>query len=90
MRHFHRRSAAPDLNLEKTHSLATGIQFTNNDFIFDNKFYHQIIGVSMGAIPSPKICDIRLYQILEKLPEKSPYNNKIKTHARFRDGGYTI
>ena len=41
------------------------ILLTNNYFIFDNKLYHQIIGASMGAIPSPEICDIRLYQILE-------------------------
>ena len=41
------------------------ILLTNDYFTYDHKLYHQTIGASMGAIPSPEICDIRLYQILE-------------------------
>ena len=42
----------------------------------------------MAAFTSSEICDIRLYQILEQPPEKSPHKNKLSTHARFRDDRY--
>ena len=54
------------------------ILLTNKYFTFDNKLYHQPIGASMGATPSPEVCDLRLYQILEQLSENSPHKNKIK------------
>ena len=54
------------------------ILLTNNYFIFDNKLYHQIIGASLGAIPSPEICDIRLYQILESCPKTNHTRTKSK------------
>jgi len=63
---------------------------TNNYFSFNGKLYHQTIGASMGAIPSPEICDIRLHQILEHLIKNSPHKNKIITHVRFRDDGFVI
>ena len=63
---------------------------TNNYFSFNGKLYHQTIGASMGAIPSPDICDIRLHQILEHLIKNSPHKNKIITHVRFRDDGFMI
>ena len=63
---------------------------TNNYFSFNGKLYHQTIGASMGAIPSPDICDIRLHQILEHLIKNSPHKNKIITHVRFRDDGFVI
>ena len=66
------------------------ILLTNNHFTFDNKLYHQTIAASVGAIPSLEICDIRRHKILEQLFENSPHKNRIKTHARFRDDGYTI
>ena len=92
MRHSHRKSAIPDLRkLSKTCTVQPlEILLTNNYFTFDSKLYHQTIGASMGAIPSPDICDIRLYQILEQLSENSLHKNKIKIYARFRDDGYMI
>ena len=63
---------------------------TNNYFSFNGKLYHQTIGASMGAIPSPEICDIRLHQILEHLIKNSPHKNKIITHVRFKDDGFMI
>ena len=63
---------------------------TNNYFSFNGKLYHQTIGASMGAVPSPEICDIRLHQILEHLIKNSPHKNKIITHVRFRDDGFVI
>ncbi len=62
----------------------------NNYFSFNGKLYHQTIGASMGAIPSPEICDIRLHQILEHLIKNSPHKNKIITHVRFTDDGFMI
>ena len=66
------------------------ILLTNNYFTFDNKLYHQTTGAPFDAIPSPEICDIGLYQILEQLSENTPHKNKIKIHARFRDDGFMI
>lgn len=37
----------------------------NNYFEFDGKYYKQIIGCSMGAIPSPEISDMRMYEITQ-------------------------
>ena len=54
------------------------ILLTNNYFTFDNKLYHQTVGVSMGVIPSPEICDIRLYQILESCPKTNHTRTKSK------------
>ena len=62
------------------------ILLANNYFTVDNKLYQQTIGAYMGAIPSPEICNIRLYQILEN----SSHKNKMETHSRFRDDGYMI
>ena len=66
------------------------ILLTNNYFTFDNKLYHQTTGAPFDAIPSPEICDIGLYQVLEQLSENTPHKNKIKIHARFRDDGFMI
>ena len=66
------------------------ILLTNNHCTSDSKLYHQTIGASAGAIPSPGKCDIRLYQILEQLSESSPHKRKTDTRAHFRDVGYMI
>lgn len=62
----------------------------NNYFEFDGKFYKQIIGASMGAIPSPEICDIRMYQITQHIVTQFRHANKILFHGRYRDDGFII
>ena len=85
--------SCPGLNntVQKHHPVQlVEIPLTNDYFSFNDKLYHQTIGASMGTIPSPEICDIRLHQILEHLIENSPHKDKIITHVRFRDDGFMI
>ena len=62
----------------------------NNYFEFDGKYYKQIIGCSMGAIPSPEISDMRMYEITRYIESQFQYSNKILFHGRFRDDGFII
>lgn len=62
----------------------------NNYFEFDGKYYKQIIGASMGAVPSPEICDIRMYQITQHIMAKFRHASKIVFHGRYRDDGFII
>lgn len=43
------------------------ILLENNEFEFNGNLYKQILGASMGAVPSPEICDLRLFDILENI-----------------------
>lgn len=49
----------------------------NNYFEFDGKYYKQIIGCSMGAVPSPELSDIRMYQITQLIVSKFKHAKKI-------------
>ena len=81
----------PNNRVQKHHLVQlVEIPLTNNYFSFNDKLYHQTIGASKGAIPSPEMHDIRLHQILEHLIENSPHKDKIITHVRFRDDGFMI
>ena len=60
----------------------------NNYFEFNGNYYKQIIGCSMGAIPSPEVSDIRMYQITNHIMSKFKYANKVLYHGRFRDDGF--
>ena len=85
--------SCPGLNntVQKHHLVQlVEIPLTNNYFSFNDKLYHQTIGASKGAIPSPEMYDIHLHQILEHLIENSPHKDKIITHVRFRDDGFMI
>lgn len=44
------------------------ILLENNEF--DGHLYKQILGASMGAVPSPEICDLRLFVIFENIIKK--------------------
>lgn len=44
----------------------------------------------MGAIPSPEICDIRMYQITQHIVTQFRHANKILFHGRYRDDGFII
>lgn len=46
------------------------ILLENNEFEFDGRLYKQIWGASMGAVPSPEVCDLRLFDILENIIKK--------------------
>lgn len=46
------------------------ILLENNEFEFNGNLYKQILGTSMGAVPSPEICDLRLFDIHENIIKK--------------------
>lgn len=57
----------------------------NNYF---EKYYKQIIGCSMGAIPSPEVSDTRMYQITNHIVSKFKISNQVLYHGRFRYDGF--
>lgn len=56
------------------------------------KYYKQIIGCSMGVIPSPEVSDTRMYQITNHIMSKFKFlikfANQVLYHGRFRDDGF--
>lgn len=62
----------------------------NNYFEFNGKHYRQRIGAAMGAVPSPEICDIRMYEITNAMMSQFQYREKIAFHGRYRDDGFII
>ena len=50
----------------------TKLSLSNNEFTFHGKSYRQIIGASMGAVASPEICDIAIYNHINPILENSP------------------
>lgn len=61
-----------------------------NEFEFAGQYYRQIIGCSMGAVPSPEISDLRAYEIINNILSKFPTRNNILTHFRYRDDGFIL
>lgn len=57
----------------------------NKYFEINEKNYKQIIGCSMGAIPSPEVSDTRMYEIMNYIMSKSKFANQVLYHQRFRD-----
>ena len=68
----------------------TKLSLSNNEFTFHGKSYRQIIGASMGAVASPEICDIAIYNHINTILENSPIREKILFHKRIRDDGILI
>lgn len=66
------------------------ILLTKNEFTFNGKSYKQIIGASMGAIASPEICDVAIYDHIKQIIEDFPFKNNIIFHQRMRDDGFII
>ena len=62
----------------------------NNYFEFNGKHYRQRIGAAMGAVPSPEMCDIRMYEITNAMLSKFEFREKIEFHGRYRDDGFII
>ena len=62
----------------------------NNISEFNVKYYKQIIGAVMGEVPSPEICDIRMYEITAEILSQFDKHNNIIFYGRFRDDGFII
>ncbi|XP_071124112.1 uncharacterized protein [Mytilus edulis] len=62
----------------------------NNVFEFDGKIYKQVIGTAIGAVPSPEICDILMFEIMNQIISAFQYKDKIFYHGRYRDDGFII
>ena len=66
------------------------IILSKNEFTFNKKCFRQIVGVSMGAVASPEICDIAIHEHIENILKSFQYRNKIIFHKRMRDDGFII
>ena len=62
----------------------------NNIFEFNGKIYKQTIGTAIGAVPSPEICDILMFEILNNIFSRFQHRNKIYYHGRYRDDGFIL
>lgn len=49
-----------------------------------------MLGASMGAVPSPEVCDLRLFDILQNIIKKYEHNKKIVAHFRYGDDGLMV
>lgn len=49
---------------------------------FNGKYYKQIIGHSMGAVPSPEISDMKMYEYTRCIESQFQYSNKILFQRR--------
>jgi hypothetical protein len=61
------------------------VNISNNEFTFHGKSYRQVIGALMGAVASPEICDIAIYNHINTILENSPIREKILFHKRMRE-----
>lgn len=64
------------------------ILLENNEFECNDNLYKQILGASMGAVASPEVCDLHLFDILENIIIKYENKKKIVAHLRYRDDGF--
>jgi hypothetical protein len=62
----------------------------NNVFEFNGKLYKQQIGTAMGSVPSPEVCDILMFDILEEIYNRFQFKHKIYYSGRYRDDGFMI
>lgn len=60
------------------------------EFRFNGHLYKRKLGTSMGAVPSPEVCDLRLFDILENKINKYHHNIKIVGDFRYRDDGVML
>ena len=81
-----------EIKRPETKSLMDILQIilTKNEFTFNNKSYKQIIGASMGAIASPEICDVAIYDHIKQIMDNFPSKDNIIFHHRMRDDGFII
>ena len=59
-------------------------------FSHNGQYFRQTIGAAMGAVPSPEICDIRMYELTKSIISQYKHNQKILFHGRYRDDGFLI
>ena len=62
----------------------------NNVFEFNGELFQQIIGAAIGAIPSPEVCDILMYQIMKEILSNFKGRKNIFFYGRYRDDGFMI
>ncbi len=66
------------------------ILLTRTEFEYDGRFFRQTIGASMGAVPSPEICDLRMFNLLKEILADFEYRDQILLHKKYRDDGLII
>jgi hypothetical protein len=44
----------------------------------------------MGSVPSPEVCDILMFDILEEINNRFKFKHKIYYSGRYRDDGFMI
>jgi hypothetical protein len=55
----------------------------NNVVEFNGKLYKQKIGTAMGSVPSPEVCDILMFDILEEINNRFQFKHKILIRFSF-------
>ena len=62
----------------------------NNVFEFNDDLYIQKIGTAIGSVPSPEICDILMFDIIEEITNRFSHKQNILYSGRYRDDGFII
>jgi hypothetical protein len=89
---LHRNKTLTDLVLPPTDSLIKLLEIllTRTEFEYSGRFFRQIIGASMGAVPSPEVCDIRMFLLLKEILDNFEFRDLICLHKKYRDDGLII
>ena len=66
------------------------ILITETEFSYNGRYYRQVVGASMGAIPSPEICDIRMLELLREILPRFRHHDKILLNKKYRDDGLIL
>lgn len=66
------------------------ILITQTEFTYNGRFFRQTVGASMGAIPSPEICDIRMLELLREILPRFPHRHRILLNKKYRDDGLLV
>ncbi|XP_063411586.1 uncharacterized protein LOC134694503 [Mytilus trossulus] len=66
------------------------ITLENNEFEFNSVIYKQIVGVPMGALMSPSLTDLRIFEIISKILKEFTHAFKIIHLSVYRDDGFML
>ena len=66
------------------------ILLKKTEFSYSDKYFRQTIGASMGATPSPEICDIRMLELLREILPKFRHRDRILLNKKYRDDGIIL
>lgn len=80
------------INIPSCETIVSLVSFVlkNNYFEFNDRYFVQTIGASMGSKCSPELCDIRAFEVINEIINSYAQSHKIRFYGRYRDDGFMI